>query len=70
MLWHVLGSVGQWLGCILLGVGIGVEIAARAEIGYIILTGGAIVFTVATKYKELAERRELKRLRDGEDKTK
>ena len=41
----------QLLGLILLGAGLAVEIVLKAHLGYILLTGGSIVFAVGTKLR-------------------
>lgn len=45
------GSIGQWVGLFFLAAGLGIEIAFKADIGYICLTGGSLIFSVATKFK-------------------
>jgi len=47
----ITGSIGQWLGIVFLGVGIGVEISLHADYGYLLITIGSAVFAIATKYK-------------------
>jgi len=42
----------QLTGVVLLGAGLAIEITLRAHIGYILLTGGSIVFAVGTKLKD------------------
>ena len=51
MVWYVLGSIGQWLACVLLAGGIGVEIAYRAHLGVLAITVGSALFALATKLK-------------------
>jgi hypothetical protein len=46
-----IGNLIQLLGVVLLGIGFGIEIAYHADYGYITLTAGSIIFTVATKIK-------------------
>lgn len=41
--------LGQWLGAILTACGIGIELATGAEIGYILITVGALTWGIATK---------------------
>ena len=43
--------LGQWLGAIMLGGGIGVELAMGADIGYVIISVGALVWGIATKLR-------------------
>ena len=51
MVWYVLGSIGQWLACVLLAGGIGVEIYYRSHVGYLAITLGSVLFALATKLK-------------------
>jgi hypothetical protein len=43
--------IGQWLGVLFLGFGCGYEIVFHAEIGYIIITLGSLIFTICTKWR-------------------
>jgi len=43
--------LGQWLAALVGACGIGVELATGADIGYIIICTGALVFVIATKLK-------------------
>jgi len=47
------GIVGQWAAGVLCGVGVGVEIALQAPIGYIIITSGALLFAFFTKLRKI-----------------
>ena len=47
----MLGKFIQLTGLIFLGIGIGIEIVQRAELGYILITVGAAIFAVGTKLK-------------------
>lgn len=42
---------GQWGAALLVAVGIGIELAMRAPIGFIFITAGSLIFALATKYK-------------------
>jgi len=48
---RLIGDIGQWLGVILLSVGVGYEIVYHAEFGLIVITVGSFIFTVFTKIK-------------------
>jgi hypothetical protein len=48
---YIIGIGTQIISLCALGVGIGIEIILRAEIGYLLITIGATVFAVATKIK-------------------
>ena len=50
-MYQTLGIVVQLLGLVFLGVGFGVEVALRAHVGFILLTGGSILFAVGTKLR-------------------
>lgn len=41
--------LGQWLAALICAAGIGVEIATGADVGYILITLGAITFAIFTK---------------------
>lgn len=45
--------LGQWLAALLVAAGIGVEIGTGAHIGFIVITGGSLVFALATKLRRL-----------------
>jgi hypothetical protein len=45
------GEVIQLSGLICLVIGIGIEIYYKAEIGYIVLTSGSLIYAVGTKFK-------------------
>ena len=45
--------LGQWLAALLCSAGLGVEAATGADIGYMIITGGALVFAIFTKLRRL-----------------
>ena len=55
----VLGNLGQWTACFVITVGIIVEIRYGADIGYISITTGSLLFAIFTKikyYKSKAEK--------------
>ena len=45
------GDLIQFTGMIMLGVGVCCEIVYRADIYYILITVGAIIFSIGTKVK-------------------
>jgi len=47
----LIGSFGQWLGGIVSAFGIGFEIASGADIGYVLITAGSVLFAIFTKVK-------------------
>lgn len=46
-----IGVAGQWVAAFVSGIGIGIELILRADIGYITITAGALIFAFATKLK-------------------
>ena len=48
---NFIANLGQWLACVLLTMGIIIEMVMRANIGYIIITFGSLVFAIFTKLK-------------------
>lgn len=47
----IVGCVGQWLALVSCVVGIVIEIKYGANIGYIAITAGSLIFSIATKIK-------------------
>ena len=47
----ILGNLGQWAACVLLGVGIATMVFNRWDAADTIVTIGAVVFSAATKVK-------------------
>jgi len=47
----VWGDLIQLVGVILLGIGIGCEIILKGDIHFVVITLGAIIFTIGTKAK-------------------
>ena len=47
----MLGNVGQWVACVLLGAGIALMLSRGWDFGNYLVTGGAVVFSAATKIK-------------------
>jgi len=48
---EVAGIIGQYIGGILLGVGIGLELAKGADVYYVLISAGSAVYAVATKLR-------------------
>jgi len=46
-----LGIFGQWLGGVLVGIGVGIELSLGADIGYVIITMGSLIYAAATKIR-------------------
>lgn len=45
------GIVGQWLAVLMVSVGLIVEVATGANLGFVIITAGSLIFAIATKIK-------------------
>jgi len=43
--------VGQWCAAVMGAVGLGVEIGMKADIGYVLITAGAVIGFVFTKIR-------------------
>jgi len=48
-----IGIVGQILGAVLVGMGIGVELGTGADLGYVLITLGSLAYAVATKLRKV-----------------
>jgi hypothetical protein len=46
-----IGSLGQWIGGIVSAFGIGYEWASGADLGYVLITAGSVLFAIFTKVK-------------------
>lgn len=47
----VIAVAGQWVAAFVSGIGIGIEIVMKADVGYVTITAGALIFAFATKLK-------------------
>ena len=47
----IYGDLIQLIGIVMLGVGVACEIIYRADVFYILITLGAIIFSIGTKIK-------------------
>lgn len=59
---YVIGVIGQWAAFCALGVGIAVEIHYGADIGFMGITIGSVLFAVATKIKVIGKEKIVKRV--------
>ena len=48
-----MGIVGQWVGGAISGARLGYEIAVGADIGFVMITLGSIIFAGATKLRKI-----------------
>jgi len=44
-------SLGQWCAGVIVGAGIGVEIAMQADLGYLLISIGSLLYAAFTKLK-------------------
>jgi len=47
-----IGIFGQWLGGVLVGIGVGIELSLGADIGYVVITLGSLLYAAATKIRK------------------
>lgn len=62
MTFYIFGVIGQWAAFCALGVGIAIEIHYGADIGFMGITIGSVLFAVATKIKVIGKERIVKRV--------
>ena len=48
-----IGILGQWIGGVIVGIGIGVEVALGADLGYILISLGSLLYAFATKLRKI-----------------
>jgi hypothetical protein len=48
-----IGIVGQWFGGTICGVGVGIEIAMHAELGFVVISIGSLIFAAFTKVRKI-----------------
>jgi len=48
-----LGIVMQTISGIIVGIGIGIEVAMGAELGYILISCGSLLYAMATKLRKI-----------------
>jgi len=59
---YIFGVIGQWAAFCALGAGIAIEIHYGADIGFMGITIGSVLFAVATKVKVLGKNKIVKRV--------
>mgnify|MGYP000338942066 CR=1 FL=1 len=47
------GIIGQWVGGVIVGIGIGIEISMGCDIGYILISCGSLIYALATKLRKI-----------------
>jgi len=70
MLYYLLGVIGQWAAFCALSAGIGIEIKYGADIGFMSITIGSVLFAVATKIKVVGKEKAVKRVKELEKEMK
>ena len=63
MTYYIFGVIGQWAAFCALGVGIAIEISYGADIGFMGITIGSVLFAVATKIKVVGKEKVVKEFR-------
>ena len=64
---YIIGVIGQWAAFCALGVGIAIEIHYGADIGFMGITIGSVLFAVATKIKVVGKEKVVKEFRKYKD---
>ena len=62
MTMYIIGVIGQWAAFCALGIGIAIEIHYGADIGFMGITIGSVLFAVATKIKVGGKEKIVKRV--------
>ena len=62
MTYYIVGVIGQWVAFCALGLGIAIEIGYKADIGFMSITVGSVLFAVATKIKVLGKEKLARRV--------
>lgn len=64
MVYFLIGVIGQWIAAIVAGFGIAIEIHYGADIGFLAITIGSVVFGISTKLKVTGKEHEIYRLKE------
>lgn len=70
MTYYILGVIGQWAAFCALGLGIAIEIHYKADIGFMSITVGSVLFAVATKIKVVGKEKLSRRVGELENEIK
>ena len=46
------GTLGQWFGGVMGGIGLGYEIATGAPLGFTLITAGSLLYAFCTKWRK------------------
>lgn len=64
---YIIGVIGQWAAFVALGIGIAIEIHYGADIGFMGITIGSVLFAVATKIKVMGKEKVVKEFKVYKD---
>jgi len=53
---YIFGVIGQWTACIALAAGIAIEIHYQADIGFLSITIGSVLFALRPGYQGQSDR--------------
>ena len=67
MIYYIFGVIGQWAAFCALSAGIVIEIKYGADIGFMSITIGSVLFAVATKVKVIGKEKAVKRVKELEE---
>jgi hypothetical protein len=48
-----IGILGQWFAGVIVGVGIGIEVALQADLGFLAISLGSLVYAAMTKIRKI-----------------
>jgi|GEM_PF-2303500 len=48
-----IGILGQWFAGVVVGVGIGIEVALQADLGFLAISLGSLVYAAMTKIRKI-----------------
>ena len=65
--YYILGVIGQWASFCALSAGIIIEISYGADIGFMSITIGSVLFAVATKVKVIGKEKAVRRVKELEE---
>lgn len=60
----IIGIIGQWIAAVVAGFGIAIEIVYKADLGFLAITIGSVIFGVATKLKVVGKEHEILKLKE------
>jgi len=66
MIYYIFGVLGQWAAFCALSAGVIIEISYGADIGFMSITIGSVLFAVATKVKVIGKEKAVRRVKELE----